>query len=312
MITRENLKGIWAGVPTSFRRDGTFDDATFVKDVIRCCELNIHGVYTTGGTGEFYALEFDEFKRMVDAFVRATEGRKIMTQVGCTWINTQNVIERARYAQTKGIMGVQVALPFWHPLNSVEVLQFFKDLSDACPDLALIHYRSERERNSLQGRQYRKLADEVPNLVGTKFMSSNFDEWMELVLETPELSHFVGDDRFLAHAMMIGAKGSYSGAIYLAPNLILRLYDHCVKREWDEAIAIEKRIYAFTAAAQVYDRHAANAVGDKALTEASGFLETKRYTRKPYLPIDEEEFIQLTDVLRRFPEFVYRKKRDAD
>jgi N-acetylneuraminate lyase len=303
MITRKNLKGIWAGVPTAFRRDESFDEETFVKDVIKCCELGIDGVYTTGGTGEFYALEFDEFKRMVDAFARATEGRKIMTQVGCTWINTQNVIERARYVQSKGIMGVQVALPFWHPLNDTEVLQFFKDVSEACPDLAIIHYRSSRERNSLQGRHYRKLINEVPNLVGTKFMSSDFYEWMELMSEAPELCHFVGDDCFLVHAMMIGAKGSYSSIIYMIPNLILKLYNHCVKRELDEAIAIEKRIFKVIAATQVYERHAANAVGDKAITEASGFLETKRYTRKPYLPLDEEEFTQLKEVLKGFPEF---------
>jgi len=308
MITRENLKGIWAGVPTSFTEDGTFDAETFRDDVIRCCSLGIQGVYTTGSTGEFYALEFGEFKKMVDVFAEATKGRGIMTQVGCTWINTENVIERAKYAQSKGIMGVQVAFPFWHTLNDTEVLQFFRDISEACPDLPIIHYNSGLSGRRLQGRHYKRLVDEIPSLVGTKFTSTDFAEWMELMVEVPELSHFAGE-AFLVPAMMTGGKGTYSNLIFTFPSLILRLYDHCLKHEWDEAVAIQKRIWMFYRACSfIEEGHEAYAVGDKAWAEAAGFLETKRSTRRPYLPLDEEEFAKLKEVLKQFPDFANKKE----
>jgi len=62
---------------------------------------------------------------MVDAFAAETRGR-VLTQVGCTWLNSRDSIRMARYAAERGVDGVQVALPFWTELNDDEVL--FEDL----------------------------------------------------------------------------------------------------------------------------------------------------------------------------------------
>ena len=113
----ERLYGIYAAVPTAWDDEGRFDAATFRENVARLIDAGVYGVYTTGTDGEWYALEFDEFCRMVDAFAVEMRDHSVGSQVGCTWINSEGVIRRARYAVDRGIRGVQVALPAWLRLS---------------------------------------------------------------------------------------------------------------------------------------------------------------------------------------------------
>ncbi len=82
------LHGVYAAVPTAWDNQGRFDAATFRENLARLIDAGVHGVYTTGTDGEWYALEFDEFCRMVDAFAAEVVDRAVGSQVGCTWINT--------------------------------------------------------------------------------------------------------------------------------------------------------------------------------------------------------------------------------
>ena len=63
MLTKENLRGVWAGVPTSWGADGRFDAEAFGENVRRLCSAGVHGVLTTSTSGEFYTLAEDEFRR---------------------------------------------------------------------------------------------------------------------------------------------------------------------------------------------------------------------------------------------------------
>ena len=65
-LTADEVRGIWAGVTMSWDEQFRFDEETYLKNVQRAASSGAHGLYTTGSTGEFYAIEYDEFRRMVD------------------------------------------------------------------------------------------------------------------------------------------------------------------------------------------------------------------------------------------------------
>ena len=81
MLTREQLKGMWVSVPTEWDEDGDFDERTFRDQVAMLIDAEPHGLFTTGTTGEFYALDWEEFRAVTDAFLAETAGR-IRVQVG--------------------------------------------------------------------------------------------------------------------------------------------------------------------------------------------------------------------------------------
>ena len=72
MLTRDTLIGVWAGLPVPWAEDGTFDEAMSQRDAQKCCEAGVHGIYTAGTTGEFYAQNFDEFKAILTALTAVT------------------------------------------------------------------------------------------------------------------------------------------------------------------------------------------------------------------------------------------------
>ena len=67
MLTRANFTGPWAGLPVPWTKNDRFDEAVFRTDVQRCCDAGVPGVYTAGTTGEFYAMEFEEWKAVAKA-----------------------------------------------------------------------------------------------------------------------------------------------------------------------------------------------------------------------------------------------------
>ena len=71
MLTRETFTGPWAGLPVAWTDDDRFDEITYRGDVTRCCRAGVPGVYSGGTTGEFYAMEFDEFQEIARATVEA-------------------------------------------------------------------------------------------------------------------------------------------------------------------------------------------------------------------------------------------------
>ena len=65
-LTTDDVHGIWAGVTIPWDENDRFDEDTYAENIGRMIAARVHGIYTTGSTGEFYVLDDDEFRRMVD------------------------------------------------------------------------------------------------------------------------------------------------------------------------------------------------------------------------------------------------------
>ena len=102
MLDRNNFTGPWAGVPTAWNPDGTFDEITYRRDVRACCEAGAPGVYTHGTTGEFYAMELDEWQAVCTAAVDQCRIAKTPIALGVTSTYTQGAVRRARIAADLG------------------------------------------------------------------------------------------------------------------------------------------------------------------------------------------------------------------
>ena len=113
MLTRENFTGPWAGLPVAWTADNRFDEDTYRQDVAGCCQAGVPGVYTGGTTGEFYAMEFDEFKAVARATVEECRRHSKPAMIGCTSTYTLGAARRAPARPSCGADAIQVALPFW-------------------------------------------------------------------------------------------------------------------------------------------------------------------------------------------------------
>ena len=246
--------------------------------------------------------------RLVDAFIPAAHSSGVSAQIGCSWTNTRGVVRRMEYAQRAGADAVMVAFPYCFTIAEPEVLTFFRDISTACPGLPIVHYNSGRARRVLQGKEYRRLAQEVPELIGTKIISNDVFEWAEVTSLAPDLAHFAAGEVNLAVSMMYGAVGHYSALIFVALDLMLRLYRLCEQERWGETAAIEKRIAGFFRDVVIpfAQKGYTDTALDKAMAEVSGLLLPFGLPRPPHRGLSSEDMAEMRALFAEsYPEFIY-------
>lgn len=246
-LTSDDIRGVWAGITLSwddkFRLDASLYEANLRRGVV----AQVHGIYTTGSTGEFYVLEYEEFRTMVDIATEVCGDAGMPLQIGCCSDGTAKTIRLIEYAASKEVVGaVQVNLPYWMALNDREVLQFFMDLYTACPDIPIVHYNIPRAKRFLLGRDYARILEVAPSLVGAKFTfaGSHFGQLQDSIIATPDLSYFVGEN-LLVSGMLLGARGVYSSLVCTNPDWMLEMYRKAELRQWEEAIELQQHAAVF-------------------------------------------------------------------
>ena len=317
-LTSERIKGIWAGLTLAWDENDRLDETTYRANTERLCRSHVHGIYTTGSTGEFYALDFEEFRCMVDIQAEICGKWSMPLQIGCCAESTRRVIRLVEYAAQKPQVGaVQVVIPYWMELNDKEVLQFFRDLYRACPEMPLVHYNIPRSKRFLTGPDYQRIVPVAPSLVGVKFTmaGSHFGQLQQALLMNPQLSFFVGED-LLVSAMMLGARGSYSSLVCTNPKFMLTLYEHASCAQWSEALKVQAFIARFfddvSSLIESRSEGTSDPVFDKGLSVASGCLLGSARTRAPYIGWREETVQAVRDwLLDRYPQFIFPGGRSA-
>lgn len=311
-LTSETLKGIWAGLTMSWDESYRFDTETYATNIQRMLNEPVHGLYTTGSTGEFYAIEFDEFKEMVDIISELCGKAGMPLQIGCCSDATAKTIRLMEYAAEKeSVGGVQVNIPYWMELTERELIQFFKDLHSACPEIPLIHYNIPRAKKFLLGPDYRRVKDVAPTIIGSKFTfaASHFGDLQNAISMNPDMSFFVGEN-ILASCMQIGARGCYSSVVCTNPEITLGMYDHAAAHRWDEAIQFQDKVNRFIndffgfVASQ--GEGLIDPVADKGMAVASGCVVGHQRCRPPYIGWSDRTVDLARDWLRENrPEFLY-------
>ena len=288
-LTADQVRGIWAGITMTWNQQYKFDEQTYAQNIERMIAAQVSGIYTTGSTGEFYAIEFDEFRRMVDIQCQLCGKAHMPLQIGCCSDATHKTIRLLEYAAGKKQVGaVQVNIPYWMELTDRELLQFFRDLYNACPDMPLIHYNVPRAKRFLIGEHYLRVLEVAPSLIGVKFTfaGSHFAQLQNAIAMTPRLSYFVAED-LLASAMMLGARGCYSSLVATNPKFMLDLYAKAAAGRWTEAIKMQRHMSRFFADATAFlaqrNEGVIDPVFDKGLAVASGCTLGHQRCRPPYI-----------------------------
>ena len=312
-LTASKASGVWAGIVMSWDESYRFDEEVYAQNVRAMIAAGVHGLYTTGSTGEFYAIEYEEFCRMVDIQADLCGPAGMPLQIGCCSDATAKTIRLLEYAASKEAVGAaQVNIPYWMEMNDRELLQFFKDITAACPDIPLVHYNIPRCKRFLVGNDYLRLLDAGVNLIGVKFTmaGSHFGDLQDAIMKTPEVAYYVAEP-FLVSGMQIGARGSCSSLVATDPNYMLKYYDCAAQGNWDEAIRMQKHVAKFFGEAMGFlearNEGFIDPVFDKGLAVASGCAAGHQRCRKPYIGWSDETVKALRQWLKdNYPEFVYK------
>lgn len=175
-----------------------FDEPTFRRSVHHQINSGIRDVYIFGTAGEGYAVTESQFDTITRVFLDITP----TGMVGLISLSLPTVIARIERAHAMGARRFQLSLPSWGALNDTEMHTFFQETCGRFPDCQFLHYNLLRTGRLLTGKTYGVLADRHPNLVATKNSTADEARLRSLMLDAPQLQHFITEGGFPFAAML--------------------------------------------------------------------------------------------------------------
>jgi 4-hydroxy-tetrahydrodipicolinate synthase len=201
--------GCGTAMVTPFRGDGSLDEATLRKLILRQIEAGVDFLVPCGTTGESPTLTHEEHVRVVAITVELAKGR-VPVVAGAGGYNTAEVIAMARELAALGVDGILSVTPYYNKPTQEGLYQHYRAIAEAV-DLPIILYSVQgRTGINIEPATVVRLAA-IRNIVGIKEASGSIAQMAAILNSVPE--DFVvlsGDDAITLPLIALGGRGVIS------------------------------------------------------------------------------------------------------
>ena len=242
------IKGIIPPILTPMNADESINEKELRHQVNRMIEAGVHGIFAFGTNGESYALSEAEKVRVLEVVVEETNHRvPVYAGTGC--VTTAETIKMSKKAQEIGADVLSVIVPWFAAASQDELYDHYKAVAEAV-DLPIVLYNiPARTGNALAPATVARLAKDVPNVMGAKDSSGNFDnmkQYIELTAELgKEFSVLSGNDSLILPALVFGGKGGIAGCANVFPHTMVEIYTAFTAGDMDRAKKVQDSIRIF-------------------------------------------------------------------
>ena len=236
------FRGVFPYLVSPVDADGTVRTAVLERLSADLIDAGVHGLTPLGSTGEFAYLDRQQRAAVVETVVRAAGGRvPVVPGVAATTI--AEAVLQARACAAAGADGILAICEAYFPLSDQAVEAYFRAVADAV-DLPVVLYTNPNfQRSDLSLGVIERLAAH-PRIVGIKDASSNTGRLLSIMNRCGDrLAVFSASAHIPAAVMLLGGRGWMAGPACLVPRDSVRLYDLCAAGRWDEAMALQRRLW---------------------------------------------------------------------
>lgn len=174
----------------------------------------------TGSTGEFYALNDEERKKVISTVVDIAGG-KIPVIAGTMRAGAKWTVEISRYAEDVGADGVMVVLPYYHIPGEEGLLRYYKEIATSINIGLLIYNNPDVSKIYINPQLMKRIVSEIPNVIGVKENTpyvATFYEQVKAVGSKIPIIQGRGEWWYIS-TVLLGAKGYISGYANFMPEV---------------------------------------------------------------------------------------------
>ena len=191
------IRGIIPAMITPMTADEEPDEKGFQRIIDGLIDAGVHGIFTVGTAGEFWALTVEEKKRVYEWTVQMT-GKRVPVYVGTCANATREAVTLSESAQAAGADCLSVLTPNYITPSQDQLFEHFSAIARAVDIPILLYNLPARTGNTISVDLVVRLADSFDNIVGIKDSSGNFANAMALMDSTPDDFRFVmGNDAMI-------------------------------------------------------------------------------------------------------------------
>jgi 4-hydroxy-tetrahydrodipicolinate synthase len=219
------------------------------EDLIAC---GVHGLTPLGSTGEFAYLNNAQRAAVVQTTIEAAQGR-VPVVAGVASTSTSDAVVQAKAYQSFGADGILAILEAYFPLSDAQIESYFRAIADAVELPVVIYTNPQFQRADLTLDVIARLATH-PRINYIKDASTNTGRLLSIMNRCGEaIKVFSASAHIPAAVMLIGGVGWMAGPACLIPRQSVELYNLCRRARWDEALALQRRLWRLNEAFARYN-----------------------------------------------------------
>jgi len=234
-------KGIVPAMVTPITSDGKINVEALRKLTRYLIEGGVHGLFPVGSQGEFYALTFEEKKKVIETVVEETRGR-VPVYAGTGAITTREAVALTQMAESAGVAAVSVLTPYFIHPNENELFEFYSAVAKSTRLPVLLYNNPGRTGVNLSAN-FAVRASSIDNIVGIKDSSGDLTLTAEYIRRTGKtFSVLAGRDTLIYGTLCYGGKGAIAATANVAPRVIVEIYEAFMAGDMKRSLEAQFRL----------------------------------------------------------------------
>jgi 4-hydroxy-tetrahydrodipicolinate synthase len=190
-------------------------------------------------------------RRVVEVVVEASDGR-VPVVAGINNLTTHGAVYEAQETERLGVDGILVILPSYFPVDDQQVVVHFRTVARAVSCPVTLYTNPKFALWDFSVDTLRQLVEE-PNIGYLKDASGNIGKLISIITVLGDrLKIFSATAHVPLFVFMLGGVGWMAGPACLIPEQSISLYEMACQKKWEEALALQKRMWPLNVAFQRY------------------------------------------------------------
>ncbi|MFD2256177.1 4-hydroxy-tetrahydrodipicolinate synthase [Luteolibacter algae] len=289
-----NFSGTHTAILTPFR-EGKIDVPAFEALIERQIAAGITGIVPVGTTGESPTLNSEEHIEVIRLAVEFVKGRcHVIAGTGAN--ATAEAIELTQAAEKIGATASLQVCPYYNKPSQEGLYLHFKAIADSTSLPIMLYSVPGRSSIEIAAETAARLANDCKNITGIKEAGGSVDRINQLVQALPDgFSILSGDDPLTLPFIACGANGLVSVASNLIPEVMVKLVNHCLAKEFPQALEMQKQYYPLMRGLMSLD---VNPVPVKTAVALQGHFSDE--LRLPLAPMSDDNLFALRTLMKSY------------
>jgi 4-hydroxy-tetrahydrodipicolinate synthase len=244
--------GVFPYLVTPIDPDGNVRTAVLGRLCDDLIKSGVHGLTPLGSTGEFAYLNSKQRSIVVKTTIEAARGR-VPVVAGVVSTATADAVAQAKAYQSFGADGILAILEAYFPLGDAQVEAYFRAIADAVDIPVVIYTNPQFQRSDLSLDVIARLSMH-PRIGTIKDASTNTGRLLSIMNRCGDaIRVFSASAHIPAAVMLIGGVGWMAGPACIIPRQSVELYNLCKAARWDEAMALQRKLWRINEAFARYN-----------------------------------------------------------
>ena len=228
-------KGIIPPMITPLDKDENVDKKGIKRVVNYLIEGGVHGLFSLGSTGEWYGLDFNQKREILETVMEVTN-KRLPVYAGTGAITTKETLLLTKLATEIGVDALSVITPVFISPNERELFNHYQQVASITDLHILLYNNPGRTGINLSVDLVVKLS-KIDNIVGIKDSSGDMTQGAEYIRRTDDdFSVLAGRDTLIYGLLAYGAKGAIAATANIVPQIVVKIYEEYQKGNLQAAL----------------------------------------------------------------------------